>query len=284
VLCSMTGFGAATRETETATVSAEVRAVNGRFFKVSIKAGPALGSGEAQIEALCKSSLRRGSVSVSVTFRSSEPSALVTVDEAVARAYQAAFRRIGLAEDRIPMLPGVVSAGQTRLRDEELALVLEAVAAALEQLVVMREREGRALGGAINALLDSVERLRARIIARAPAVVMDAQARLRERVDRLLSGTDVAVEPDHLAREIALFADRSDVTEELDRLAAHLAQARELVAGGGEVGRSLDFLAQEMHREVNTIGSKSADIELSRDVVALKSELEKIREQVANIE
>jgi uncharacterized protein (TIGR00255 family) len=280
----MTGFGSATRETDALLATVEAKAVNGRFLKITIKAPPTLSGHDQDLERLCKSHLKRGSITLSINLQPKDPAALVAIDETVVRAYQAAFRRLGLPEDRIPTLPGVIGSGQRALDDGALAPVLEAAEASLVALLVMRKREGAALAEALGDQLDRVDDLREQIGQRAPVVVAEYQSKLAERIAKLLADTDVAVQPEHLAREVAFFADRCDVTEEVDRLGAHVAQARELLAAGDEVGRSLEFLAQEMHREVNTIGSKSADTDISRHVVALKGDLERMKEQLANIE
>lgn len=283
-LRSMTGFGAARCESDTLTVSVEAKAVNGRFLKVSLKAPPSLSVHELDLETIAKQKLRRGSVTITVYLQGRTPEAFVAIDETVVRAYQEVFRRLGLPEDRIPTMPGVVAARSEPVSDEDWQQVAGAVGDALEQLIAMREREGGALASALGGMLDAIDDLRERVAERSPVVVREYRDKLATRIAALLGDQEIELDPDALAREVALFADRCDVTEEIDRLAAHVDQARQLLAGGGEVGRKLEFLAQEMHREVNTIGSKSNDIDLSRTVVDLKSTLEKIKEQVANIE
>ena len=134
------------------------------------------------------------------------------------------------------------------------------------------------------SVCDSLEDLRSRIAERAPRVALEYQGKLSERVEALLDGSGVAPDPQLLAREVALFADRADISEEIDRLGAHLAQIDEKLSEGREVGRSLDFLAQELLRETNTIGSKSSDEQVTRGVIELKGEVERFKEQVANIE
>jgi uncharacterized protein (TIGR00255 family) len=146
----------------------------------------------------------------------------------------------------------------------------------------MREREGEALARDLAARLAAVERLVARVTALVPRTVQHYADRLAARVQEL--ARNVPVEPARLAQEVALFADRSDVTEELTRLASHLAQMRALVGGGEPAGRKMDFLVQEMHREVNTVGSKSQSGEIAALVVDLKAEIERMREQVQNAE
>jgi uncharacterized protein (TIGR00255 family) len=185
----------------------------------------------------------------------------------------------------VPLLPGVIAQPDTAgLSAEGWALVREATVAALEDLDRMRGVEGAALAGIVGTHLEAIDRLRLEVRARAPEVVRHVQARLTDRQRELLAAVDVPLDPQLVAREVAILADRADVTEELDRLGAHLAQARAKLGQGGEVGRSLDFLAQELLREVNTIGAKSADAEISRCVVELKTRVDQIKEQVANLE
>ena len=160
--------------------------------------------------------------------------------------------------------------------------LLHALGAALDALVAMRAREGEALARDLSGRLDTVEGLVGRAAALVPQTVEHHRARLAERVQELSRG--IPIDPARLAQEVALFADRTDVTEEVTRLRSHLAQARALLAGDEPAGRKLDFLVQEMHREVNTIGSKSQSAEIAAIVVSAKAEVERMREQVQNVE
>jgi uncharacterized protein (TIGR00255 family) len=288
MLYSMTGYGAARRETEELSVSVEAKSVNGRFLKVVLKLPPALSPLENEIENLIRRKLQRGSVSLAVELRLSDASVYVSINEDIVRAYQQEFRRLGLNEDRISLLPGVMAHSETKVTEAQWTTIAASVEQALDDMRRMRQREGQALAEAISGMLDQVEHWVGETARRAPAVVVEYHDKLHERVraliERLGNDLQVAIDRDQVAREVALYADRCDITEELDRLRAHVAQTRDLLKKGGAVGRTLEFLAQEMHREVNTVGSKSADKEISRLVVALKSELERIKEQVANVE
>jgi uncharacterized protein (TIGR00255 family) len=282
---SMTGFGAARVESKDASVHAEVRSVNGRFLKVSMRLPARLASREHEMEALVRHSLRRGSVTLKVTMRHNDPQMVVAVNEEVVRAYQEVFRRLGIPEAPLATLPGVLGGEPEEVNDEAFALVRQAVTRALEALGAMRGREGAALAEILGGLCDAMERLAAEVRERAPRVVGEYRARLQTRLQQLVEGfgslpTDAAM----VAREVALLAERCDVTEELDRIAGHLAQVRELLAHGDEAGRTLEFLGQELLREANTIGSKSADAQMTHLVVQLKAELERFREQLANVE
>ncbi|MEZ0312089.1 MAG: YicC/YloC family endoribonuclease [Myxococcota bacterium] len=282
---SMTGYGTAREEGENVVADVEVRTVNARFSKVSIKAPSTLGAYESDLETQALKAVKRGNVALSVSLRGRGAVTPVTINEDVVLAYQAVFRRLGLPETAIPQLPGVlVNSAPEKASEDEVGAVRRALKRALEQLVGMREREGAALADVLDKSVAKLASLREQVAARIPVVVNDQRARLKERVDTLLAGSGTTLDPQTLAREVAVLADRSDVTEELDRLASHLKQARELFASAEPIGRTLDFVAQEMLREVNTIGSKSVDSELGRLVIEMKSEVERFKEQVANVE
>jgi uncharacterized protein (TIGR00255 family) len=162
--------------------------------------------------------------------------------------------------------------------------VAGAVSAALDRLVAMREKEGERLCAEIRKSHDLIRQLLVQVEQRAPKMVADHQERLRERVNSLLRGTDVTVSNADLCREVALFAERSDITEEITRLRSHLQQLDETLRASEAVGRKLEFITQEMFREANTMASKASDPEMLRWIVSLKQEVDKIREQVMNIE
>jgi uncharacterized protein (TIGR00255 family) len=213
------------------------------------------------------------------------------VDRAAAREFVAAVRAL---QEELG-IPGVLSVeALATLRDlvsveepeEETGAVWEEIRPALEQaladLEAMREKEGAALSAELRHRLGLLERGLAAVLARAPETVAAYRARLQERVAALAAG--VPLEPGRLEQEVALFADRADISEEGARLASHLAQFRDLLDAPGPQGRKLEFLLQEMHREVNTLGTKAADAAIAAEVVAMKAELEKMREQLQNVE
>lgn len=285
MLRSMTGFGAARREDEGMRVSTEVRTVNGRHLKISVKAPSSVRSRDVEVEGVIRKRMARGSVSVSVHVKLTDPDRLVAIDEELAAAYQKAFRRLGLNEDSIPLLAGVVGGGEREeLSDEEAAVVLATVDDAAAALVAMREREGEALRGLLVGMCDRIETLCDAVKTRAPNVAQDYKQKLHDRLARLLEGGEAGVDPQLVAREVAVFADRCDVTEEVDRIGGHLSQIRELFDAKEAAGRKLDFLGQELLRESNTIGSKSGDTEVSRLVIEMKSLVEQFKEQAANVE
>ncbi len=181
--------------------------------------------------------------------------------------------------------PGVLSPVEIPADPEgTLAALLPAVETALDELVAMRRQEGATLAVDLGARLERIATLATEVEALTRVAPTDHQARLRERIDRLLAGSGVTVDDARIASEVAFFADRTDITEELVRLRSHFAQMRGLFAQDVPVGRRLDFLLQELGREINTIGSKSPSAEIALRVVEAKAELEKIREQAQNVE
>jgi uncharacterized protein (TIGR00255 family) len=279
----MTGHGRGSAETNGRRVTVEVRAVNHRFLDLKLRV-PVDADTERRAGEAIRRRIERGAVTVSLREEGSA-TRTVKLDLPLARGVHAALadlaRELGLAApiplELVAAQPGVLALGEPADGD---ALFLAALDAALEALVAMRRAEGEALARDLSARLERLETLAreiGRLAAGAPSVLA---ARLRERLDRL--GADVP--PERLAAEAALLADRADVTEEIVRLDSHLRQARGLVASEAPIGRKLDFLVQELGREINTVGSKSPSAEISRCVLDAKAELEKIREQVQNVE
>ncbi len=288
---SMTGFGSGRGAAPGEDVEVEVRSVNHKFCEVKVRMPRELGALEHELVRTVKERLARGGVEVTVRRTAAGAGLAPRVDVLLAESYARAFAEI---QARLG-LPGAVTladvlAAEGVVRLEERAVDLDAVssalraglAAALDALVEMRAREGAALARDLSARLELVERLVARVAELSPQLVEQYRARLDERIAELARG--VALDPSRLAQEVALFADRTDVAEEITRLGSHVAQVRALLALAGPAGRKLDFLVQEMHREVNTIGSKSQSAEVAGIVVALKAEVERMREQVQNVE
>lgn len=287
---SMTGFGAGHGASGGEEIDVEVRSVNHKFCEVKVRAPRELAALELEATKAVKERLARGGVEVSLRRPGPAGGLAPRVDVALAESYARAFGEIGARLG----LPGVTLAdvigaeGVVRLEERavDLAAAREALqgalAAALGALVAMRAREGEALGRDLVGRLDRVEALGERVAVLVPAALESHTARLVERVQELARG--IAVDPARLAQEIAILADRTDVTEEITRLRSHLAQVRGLLASGEPAGRKLDFIVQEMHREVNTIGSKSQSAEIAAAVVEMKTEIERMREQVQNVE
>ena len=292
---SMTGAGTASVDTPSGRVDAEVRSVNHRFLKVSAHVSGALGALESDVEDRVRAQVERGHVTVSLRFTrsSSAAAAAFRVDTALAKA--AADRLRDLADaagvDReislrdVLLVPGVVGdATATAAPPDVEVAASKALDAALASHRSSRAREGRHLADECRAILARVGANAVTMRARAPELPRLYRDRLAARITALLAGSGVEPDPALLAREVATFADRCDVAEELARLDAHLAHAASLLATDGAVGRKLDFLVQEFHREVNTLGSKSPDPEMTAVVLDVKADVERLREQVQNFE
>jgi len=279
----MTGFGRGVAEHGGVRATVDVRAVNHRFvdLKLRVPVAPAL---EEAMTAKIRGAIERGAITVSLFLERPRSAGVVRLE--VARAVHAELtalaHELGTAEPDLALVlaqPGVIAPAEIIDPD---AAVLAALDGALRQLSEMRIVEGRALTAELTLRLDELARLRGVIEALAAGVPDQLQKRLHERLARLLG--DGTVDPQRLAQEVAVLADRGDITEELVRLGSHLEQARALVAGRGAAGRRLDFLVQELGRELNTIGSKSQHAEITAAVVEAKAILEKLREQVQNVE
>ena len=287
---SMTGFGAAEGAVSGGRLRLEVRTVNHRHLNVQLRVPSELADLEAEMRERLRAHVVRGHVAVSGRWLEEPPQAAgVVVDKARAAAVVAALRdaarELGLSGDvdiallaRIPDVLRVTRAETTPDRDAVLG-VLDGAAAAC---AAAREREGVALAAELRARADALDVLRMRVVERAPERVVAERARLQAAVQELAGG--VAVDPGRLAQEIAFLADRLDVTEELVRFGTHLDGLRAALDGGGSVGRELGFVLQELLREANTMGSKANDAGVTQAVIAMKSELDKLREQVENLE
>lgn len=288
----MTGFGGGEARAGATRIGVEVRTVNHRYLDVTVKGPREYAALEARILETVRGRMKRGKVDVFVT-RATDTAApgAVQVNTPLARGYRDALRslqaELGLAgEVTIGMVAAfrdVVVAGSADSDPEaEWPAVLEALGMALDRLATMRADEGRRLTGDLTKQAANVRELAVDARARAPRIVDEYRTRLRERLAKLLGDTEI--DPTRLAQEVAILAERTDVHEELVRLDSHLDQLDALLQGGGELGRKLDFLLQEMGREINTLGSKANDADLARIVVDLKSVAEKIREQIQNLE
>jgi len=291
---SMTGFGKATREGPAGSVAAEVRSFNHRTLKITLRLPPALAGFESDLESRVRESLSRGAVFG--TLRCGRPKAATgpLLDEALARRYAEALAELGAqlglpGQPDIAMvagLPGVILSAPTgEERAEELGgTAEEALDAALEDLGASRSREGAALHRDFTSRTKRIAAALRKVSARAPKLKAAARERLGRRLREALPGTGDPSLRDAVAREVAMMAERGDIAEELTRLQHHLGAFRDAAAGKGEVGRRLDFLLQEMLREVNTIGSKSQDAAIASAVVDMKVEVDRMKEQAANVE
>jgi uncharacterized protein (TIGR00255 family) len=289
----MTGYGRGEALTGNKKFTIELRAVNHRYSEVVLRLPRFLIVLEDRMRRRIQSYVPRGRVDVYLTIEDgTERNRTVKVDKKLALAYYGAItdiqKDLGLSGqisvEHIIAQPEVFSPEETRDNPEEWWPALEqALTAACDDLVGMREAEGASLRSDLEARLDRLGTLSTGIRERAPEVVNAYQARLTQRIQELIR--DIDIDRVRLAQEVAYFAERCDIAEELVRLDSHFAQVRACLNGSGEpVGRRLDFLAQEMFREINTIGSKAQDEVIMALVVEFKSELEKTREQIQNIE
>jgi len=292
MLRSMTGFGSARAQVGTEEITVEIRSVNGKFCEVKTRLPRELFALESEVVRLVKERLARGSVDVSLRHRPAGESAVSRgIDEALATRLAESFRslrdKLGLAgEVSLSDVIGVEGVITVEERTLDLAAAKAAVQSALQQalaiLLEMREREGAALEADLAERLGRIRRHASELEEQAPQAVIDQRDRIARRVDELTEG--VGLDPQRLAQEVALLADRSDITEELTRLGSHIAQFEDLLRSTEPVGRRLDFLVQELNREVNTIASKASWSEAATITVELKADLERIREQIQNVE
>lgn len=289
---SMTGFGAATGRVGTQRITVELRTVNHRFFNPHVKLPSSLTRWEADVREQLRRSIARGNVTISARIER-EASAPLSVDEERFAGYVAQLRdlqqRHGLSEElgvgTVLRMPEVFSASnQQEEGPDSPSELLAVVTEALEALTLMREAEGERLAAVLEERIASAETTLDLIAARAPVRLVEERDRLRESVRELTEGVDV--DPARLAQEIAFLADRLDVAEEIDRFRAHIEAFRAALRtpSAEPVGKRLGFLLQEMLREANTTGSKARDAEMMHHVVAVKEELERIAEQVENVE
>jgi len=290
----MTGYGAGQAERGGLGATVEVRTVNHRFLDVHARLPRELAHFEVRIQQAVRRRLIRGRVDVSLTVQKPASPELL-VDGEAARSYLIAARRLrdelGLNEDldlrTLLLLPGVVRDRDPRqtpaAADEALgALVDESLESALRGAVGMRLQEGEALQAEMEGRIGSVRTAIGRIRELEPASAIEAASRLSERLAQLLA--PAAVDPQRLAQEVAVLAERADISEEIARLESHVGQMENLLLAGGEVGKRMDFLLQETQREVNTLQAKTVCLEIKEQGIVLKAEIEKIREQAQNVE
>ena len=288
---SMTGYGRCQAALEGREMTLEVKTVNHRFLDLSFRLPRNVGFLEEILRRELTAAFQRGHMDVFVAYRNTRSDARqVRVDTALAGAYVEAARQVqeiagtdeALSVAQLMAMPDVVQIAEAQ---EDQGAVEQLAGLALEGVIAevraMRAREGEALRRNLMEHLNALAQLRDRMADRAPLVPLAYRERLNARLAELGAET---VEPQRLAQEVALFADKCAIDEELSRLASHIAQMRACLEEKGAVGRRLDFLTQEMNREVNTIGSKASDLEITQAVVAAKSEIEKLREQVQNVE
>ncbi len=292
MLKSMTGYGKGEAATPNGTFLVEIRSVNHRYGEISVRLPRSLYPFENEVKRLAASVLKRGKIDISVQWdEAATVHTIPQLDMVVARAYHDAYTRLSkelnLPQDAAPSFimsqKGVVKEVAGSVDEAELQpQLMEAVKGAVDTLDGMRCREGAALADDLKARRIQIAEWTAQIGERTPQVVTEYRQKLKTRLELLLEGAEM--DASRLAQEVALLADRSDITEELVRLSSHFNQFDEALRSSEPVGRKLDFLMQEMNREVNTIGSKSNDAGITNLVIQIKAEMEKMREQVQNVE
>jgi len=290
----MTGFGEAHCQQDGLAVGIEVRTINSRYFKLAVRASDGYGGLEPLVEATVRKTIRRGTIQVAVRvdrMRSPEEYKInVEVLEQYRRQLDGLRQRWSLA-DEVPLqallpLPGVVDEQNSELIDAEAdwPTIQRTLEAAMQNLDRMRSEEGRAMAVDLLANVRAAAAGLAEIDRRAPMVAENYRARLDQRLRKILAEFSVALDPADLVREVGLFAERSDISEELVRLRSHFDQFETIMNEPESSGRKLDFLTQEMFREINTVGSKANDVEIARHVIEIKAAIERIREMLQNIE
>jgi uncharacterized protein (TIGR00255 family) len=289
----MTGFGRGSVTGENFSVAADLKTVNNRFLDIHLRTGAELSSLEAQIKRRISSRLSRGRVDANITFERTGEVAyelnrpLIAGYISALRAMQQEFEIAGEPDINVlARLPGAMQPVRDGLDDEMVGGIERAVDEALDELEQMREREGEALTTEMLARLDEIARHVPVIESAASGLVEAYRSRLLKRIGELLArdGQNIEVDQSRLSQEVAYLADRSDISEEITRLRSHLVQFRETVESSGDTGKRLDFLLQELNREANTVLSKSTDLAIKEAALAIKAEVEKLREQVQNVE
>ncbi len=295
MLRSMTGFGSATEEIDGARYTVEIRGVNSKYFKAQVRVPDDLLALEAEIESALSRRIGRGSLTATIRHLADTSEGGVSVNVEVMARLVASLESVSNPEDsrhsidlaKLLDIPGVlVHEPVEAVVERARPAVLKVIDSACDELIAMREREGELLRADLKGLLDSIGSRLAVVAERAPLVVEHYQERLRQRMTTLLEEVGASVQNEDLLKEVAVYAERTDISEEVVRLGGHLEQFEQLIEGASPdpVGRTLDFLAQEMLREANTIASKSADGETSRNVVEIKGLIDRIKEQSANAE
>lgn len=292
MLKSMTGYGYYEYQDDEIRMSVEIKSVNHRYCDVYIRMPRQLSCFEDKVRTLITGRISRGKLDVYINWENiSETSKEVILDEGLARAYYNAMSKLaenlGINEDislsvlvRCPEILRIEKKEEDN--DTALKILQNSVSKALDMLVEMREAEGEKLRGSLLDICHNIENYRERLLERAPCVVLEYKEKLASRLLELVDMN--TVDETRIAMEVAIFADKCSINEELVRLKSHVEQFGDILNADGPVGKKLEFLVQEMNREVNTIGSKANDLDNTKLVVNLKSEIENLREQIQNIE
>lgn len=293
MLRSMTGYGGAIGQVDGIEYAVELRSVNHRYFKATVKLPESWTGAEIEIEQILRQRVYRGSVTLTVRMRIPDEKAAYRVNTVALRNYVDQLQSLEIEGNptlRIDLgtllqLPGVCEPPPMEdIVETTHDGLIKLIEAALDEMMKMRETEGNALRADLLNNCRVIDESLAIVAKRAPDVVREYHQRLTQRVNELTAAAQITIDQEQLAREVAIYAERCDVAEEISRLGGHVQQFREAFSIPEPAGRKLDFIAQEMLREANTIASKSSDVEIARAVVEIKTAVDRIKEQAANAE
>lgn len=294
MLLSMTGFGEAHDREGDLAVGVELRTINNRYFKLTVKCGDGYGALESEIEQVVREQIRRGTVQVVLRVDRTGAADDYLINKAVLAGYRKQLESLHHEwhiSEQVPLetllsLPGTVIENPDRTADVQAQwpLIRKTLQAALSNLAKMRADEGRTMAADLRANCAVAAAELAEIEKRAPLVIDGYRKRLHDRIQAALADYQVTLQPGDLIKEVAVFSDRGDISEEVVRLRSHLEQFETFIRGDESPGRKLEFVTQEMFREVNTIGSKANDVQISRHVIEIKTAVERIREMIQNVE
>jgi uncharacterized protein (TIGR00255 family) len=294
MLLSMTGFGEAHYHGDGLAISIEVRTINSRYFKLSIKCGEGYSALEPEIENVVRQQIRRGTLQVALRVDRLRAGDDFQINKAVLASYRRQLDELhelwktprSVPIENLLMLPGVIAEDPTTAEDasKDWPLIRQTLEAAMQNLAHMRTDEGRAMAADLRANCQTIVTELTEIERRAPLVSEAYRTRLTDRLQSVLAEFQVSLNPADLIKEVSIFAERSDISEETVRLRSHLEQFDTIAELPESSGRKLEFLVQEMFREANTIGSKANDVQISRHVIDIKAAIERIREMIQNIE
>ncbi|MBT6157555.1 MAG: YicC family protein [Planctomycetaceae bacterium] len=294
VLLSMTGFGDARTQTERSSIAIEVRSVNNRYLKISSRIPDAYAAVESDIEKVIRSTITRGTVNVTLRVKRLHGGQEFRLDHDVLSNYWQQMNELASSMHLampshlgdLLQLPGIVSEAETESRDssQDWPAIKAALIEALEKLCAFRKTEGEAMQRDLQANAAVIAEQLGQVAEQAPEVVAEYRSKLLDRVREMLDSASGTVEDSHLLREVSIFADKCDINEEITRLRSHLEQFEAFLQPQKSQGRKLEFLSQEIFREVNTIGSKANDVTIAHAVVEMKAAVEKLREVLQNVE
>ncbi|MCK4340924.1 MAG: YicC family protein [Phycisphaerae bacterium] len=290
---SMTGFGETRLEAGDHAYHLEIRSVNNRYFKAAVHLPDDYAFLEIKVERLLRQRLTRGSLTLRLFVRDLSPQAALEINTAAVQAYLTHLRRMAGEDPQVSVdlatlltLPGACQPREIAEAEQEQKweILKRLIHAALERLIEMRATEGQALAEDLSSHCERMRTSLELIRARGPLVIEEYRDRLTARIAQLIADSSVQLAEEDLLKEVSIYADRSDISEELSRLGGHLEQFATLMAGSEPPGRKLEFIAQEMLREANTMGSKTGDATIAREIIEIKSAVDRIKEQVQNAE